>query len=116
MQSERWPLGAKMLKLFLPGQNVPAWLQKQEPNNTSYKFGKLTFRNPCFICIKNDSYYVREIIGDGCPLQIKNAENITIAGQSPNGHGGGVVLVTKPILSWLEFILSAFIIINMAAG
>lgn len=100
-----------MMRIFLPGQKVPEWLERQEPNEDRFKMGKLTFNNICLITVRNGHYYVKGIVGGGAVMTFKNGNNITISGQSPTGGDGMVHIDCSPLFTWLEFVLLAGIIL-----
>lgn len=99
------------MKVFFPGQNVPQWLGKQEPRGDKFKFGKFTFSGVCMVTKGQNNYCVRNIIGGGIVMTLANAESVNLILSAPQGCNGSLEINTKPILTWLEFVLSAALIV-----
>jgi hypothetical protein len=86
------------IKFFMPGQDVPAWLEKVSPKSGSFKF-----TSPVVIWVNNGSYMVSSVIETDSVMEYKNTGytgGVTIVGQSPEGSGEPVIINCGGIPRW----------------
>ena len=91
-----------MIRLFMAGQQVPAWLEKVEANDTDSVLAPLLFNEPALVTVRGGGYYVRSIVGTGTPMRIADARNVTIAGQFPPGGHSPVAISCAPLLRYRD--------------
>ncbi len=98
-----------MIRIFLPGQKVPEWLQKVEPA------GSMTFGGLAMVYQRDNAYHVRDLIGFDSVFHIKN-HDVVITGQSPVGCDGGVYLHGTPVIRWVTAASFAISILIFSLG
>lgn len=102
-----------MIKIFMAGQQVPAWLQKITVKGGN-RTVKATFKNPTVVITRRCEFYVRPIIGCVPVFEVDGeGKSLIIEGQSPRGGAGMVTLCAKPLLTvteslWLLILIAYF--------
>jgi len=100
------------MKIFFPGQKVPAWLQKIEPSNAH-----LTFANVVMVYENHESFVMKNLIGNHLLMEVRGLkeeeEDVSIYGQKPKGKDGDIIMDLKPIMTWPGFLLASCIILML---
>lgn len=68
-----------MIKMFLPGQNVPDWLAGIEILKGGY-LGSFKFSNVCFVWLYKDEFHVLNLL-PAAAMIIKNSDHVKIIGR-----------------------------------
>ena len=83
-----------MIKLYLPGADVPEWLEKQKPQEGYEKdFEKcsLKFKSVVVVCNCRGKFRVINLLPTEGHMSTGGGRNVCITGQSPHGFDGKVV-------------------------
>lgn len=87
-----------MIKVFLPGQNVPSWLQSVEVLKDGH-LGSFKFGNVCFVWLYKDEFQVLNLLPLLPAMELKNSDNIKITGQKSGVFFRGTLLDVA--VNWL---------------
>ena len=83
-----------MIKLFLPRQKVPEWLQRQEAQKGFERHSEracIKFTSIVLVWAWRGSYRVVNIIPKSTHMSINGGKYVTVHGQSPSGGNGNVI-------------------------
>jgi len=95
-----------MLRFFLPGQNVPNWLEKQTPRKgfeNDCTYADIIFGSPTIVFAYKNNYHAVSV-GFGLLVVVHGGKHIDIYGRSITGEQGCVYWYTNPIQFMLHMI------------
>lgn len=102
----------RWLRLFLPGQDVPEWLELFYPtpgHEHEAKKGALRFGSLVIVWNWRGQYFVRRLVNLGCIMVVSDSNHMTILGQYPGA-------VKKPVIIHCDPIIPDWLLGGVAAG